>query len=836
MKRIFNIFLFFLLIITPLVSLPQTATVSGQVFDEDGNPAADILVAISGQTGEPVKTANNGKYQLTIPAEKPLEIVFFNINYTEYRRKINALPGETIYINPILNFKNELPVITAVDENRKVDVIYIQPKEYYKLAGPNPDISKLLLSQGLGVQSSNELSSSYSVRGGNFDENLIYVNDMEVFRPFLVRSGQQEGLSFPNPDMVSSMYFSSGGFEAKYGDKMSSVLDVQYRKPRDFSTTVSGGLLGGSLHTQGLTKNRLFSWQIGGRYRSTQYLLKGMDTKGEYRPSFYDVQSLMNFEFSPKFNLEILTNFSGNKYLVVPQTRETTFGTFNQALRLKVYFDGQEVSKFNTYFGGIAATLRPKDSLKLKFIASAYRDLEDETFTLQGQYYIDELNTDFGSSGFGNVAFNRGIGTYINHGRNYLDATIVNVEHKGRFMKRQQEFLWGVRAQHEIIDDRLSEWSYTDSAGYSIPQANMSLVDMPYVVKQKNHVESSRAMAYAEYILTKQLKDTSSISFTGGLRSNYWTFNNQHVLSPRVTVSYDPNWKRDWVFRASYGYYYQVPLYREMRDFYGKVNPDIKAQRSVHYVLSSDLNFKMWRRSFKFMNALYFKQMEDLVPYDIDNVRIRYFANNNAKGYATGVDFRLNGEFIKNTESWISMSIMQTREKLSGLNYYTYTDTAGEAWHPGVSVTQVKDSTLHSTTPYIPRPTDQLVTFNMFFQDYLPKLPKCKMYLSLIYGSGLPVTPPNHKKYLMSDKFRYPSYKRVDIGFSYEFVKEDKPLPETHKLRFIKAAWVSLEVWNLLGINNTVSYTWIKDVTNRQYAIPNYLTNRQLNLKFQIKF
>lgn len=813
----------------------QTATVSGRIMDTEGNVIDGLEIAVNGSTDESIKTNENGKYKITVPAGKEIELVFFSMSYETVRRKINAKAGENIVINLMLNFKNKLPEVTKVEENRKVDNIYIQPKSYYQLAGPNPDISKLLLAQGLGVQSSNELSSSYSVRGGNYDENLVYVNDIEVFRPFLVRSGQQEGLSFPNPDMVSSMVFSSGGFEAKYGDKMSSVLDVQYRKPRDFSTTVSGGLLGGSLHTQGISKNRLFSWQLGGRYRSTQYLLKTLDTKGEYKPSFYDVQSLMNFDFTPRFNVEILTNVSSNKYLVQPTDRTTTFGTFNQALQLKVFFDGQEISKYTTYFSAISATYKPKDSLRLKFIASAYRDLEDETFTVQGQYYIDELNTDFGSSGFGNVAFNRGIGTYINNGRNYLDATIFNLEHKGRYLRRKQEFLWGVRAQHEIINDRLNEWNYNDSSGYSIPQSNPGLVELPYAVKQKNFVESTKGMAYVEYATSRELKDSSLLTFTGGVRSNYWTFNGQNVVSPRAALSYKPNWQSDWVFRASWGYYYQVPFYREMRDFYGKVNPNIKAQQSIHYVLSSDLNFKMWRRSFKFMNALYYKQLNDLVPYDIDNVRIRYFATNNSHGYATGIDLRLNGEFIKNTESWISMSVMQTREDVS-MTYYTYTDTAGNPWTPGVSVTKLRDSTLHTSTGYIPRPTDQLVTFNMFFQDYLPKLPKCKMYLSLIYGSGLPVTPPNHLKYLMSNNFRYPSYKRVDIGFSYEFVKEDKPLPKEKKLHWIKAAWLSVEVWNLLGINNTVSYTWIKDVTNRQYAIPNYLTNRQLNIKFQIKF
>ena len=593
--------------------------------------------------------------------------------------------------------------------------------------------------------------------------------------------------------------------------------------------------MGGSVHIQDVTKNKLFSWQIGGRYRSTQYLLKTLDTKGEYKPSFYDIQSLMNFAINEKFNIEILTNITGNKYLVKPSDRETTFGTFNQALRFKVYFDGQEISKYNTYFGALSANYKPQKNLNLKFITSAYRDFEDETFTVQGQYYIDELNTDFGSSGFGNVAFNRGVGTYINHGRNYLDATILNAEHKGKLeLKNNQQVLWGARVQHEMIVDRMSEWNYLDSAGYSIPQTNPNAVELPYVLKAKNNIESTRLMGYGEYIINKQLHDTSTITLTAGVRSNYWTFNKENVVSPRLTVAYDPNWKRDWVFRASYGYYYQPPFYRDMRDLSGKINPDIKAQQSIHYVLSSDLNFKIWKRGFKFMSALYYKDMKNLIPYDIDNVRIRYYAQNNSSGYATGLDMRLNGEFIKGTESWISMSVMQTREKINGLGSYSYKDVNGAAWYPGTSVTQVKDSVFNKKG-YIPRPTDQLVTFNMFFQDYLPKLPKCKMYLSLIYGTGLPVTIVG-KKFLMADNFRFPQYRRVDIGFSYDIVKEDKPLAATNKLRFIKAAWVSLEVWNLLGINNTVSYTWIKDVTNRQYAIPNYLTNRQLNIKLQVKF
>ena len=812
----------------------QTAIVSGRVVDESNNPIQDVSIITADGHTTPVFTDADGKYQITIPANKEVELDFINLSYKISNAKITAKPNEKITINPKLVFKNAIEDITVIGENRKQDMVYIQPKDYFKLAGPTPDISKIILSQGLGVQSSNELSSTYSVRGGSFDENLVYVNDVEIFRPFLASTGQQVGLSFPNPDMVSSINFSSGGFEAKYGDKMSSVLDVQYRKPREFAASISGGLLGGSVSVEDVTKNKLFSWQIGARYRNTQYVLKSLDTKGEYKPSFYDVQAHLTFDISPKFMIECLAMISDNKYLVVPSDRQTTFGTFQNALSFNVYFDGQEISDYKTYFGSLSATYRPKDSLTLKFITSAYRDNENQEFTIQGQYYINQLNNDFGSSNFGGAAYNLGVGTYINNGRDYLNATILNAEHKGKFLKRHQTFLWGARIQEEIISNKMSEWNYLDSAGYSIPQGNPQTVDLPYVLKSQTNLNTMRGMAYAEYILDKQFKDTSNVTITGGVRSNYWSFNNQNVLSPRVTLAYTPHWKRDWVFRASYGYYYQPPLFREMLNLQGQVNPNIKAQESIHYVLSSDVNFKMWKRPFKFMGAIYYKQLKNIIPYDVDNVLIRYYGTNNSTGYATGIDLRLNGEFIKTVESWVSMSVMHTAEKIDGLGSYSYTDQNNQPYYPGISVTHKKDS-VFNPKGYIPRPTDQLVTFNMFFQDHLPKIPSAKLSLNFIYGTGLPVTILG-KKWLMNDKFRYPAYRRVDIGFSYQLIKENKPLPKKNVFHYIKSSWISLEVWNLLGVNNTVSYTWITAATGSQYAVPNYLTGRQLNLKLQMKF
>lgn len=825
---------FVVLFISSYTTFSQTATIKGKISaNEIDIPVEDVQISIEGSTIAPAYSDKEGNYSIVVPANKEIIVVFSNLSYKSYKKKMTLADGEIKTINPELFFRNDLIQIDVVEEKRTTETIKMPPSQIMQLPGASMDIMRLLPSMGLGVSMTNELSAGYSVRGGNFDENLVYVNDIEVYRPFLVRSGQQEGLSFPNPDMVSNMSFSAGGFEAKYGDKLSSVLDITYRKPRKFSSTVSGSLLGGSAHIENSTPNKLFSWQIGARYKTNQYLLKSIDTRGDYKPRFYDIQSLLNFNFSPKFNIDVLGVMSGNKYKVVPQTRETTFGTFNQALQFKVYFDGQEVSNFNTYFGALSFNYLPKDSLKLKFITSAFRTQESETFTIQGQYYINELETDFGDPNFGNVAFNRGVGTFINNGRNYLDAWVLNAEHKGYYTMKKSELLWGARAQHEIINDQLGEWSYIDSAGYSIPQASPTIVELRDVIKTKINLESNRFMAYTQYIYKTELKDSSYFTFTGGIRSNYWTLNKDNVISPRVTMAYKPHWKSDWMFKASFGYYYQPPFYREMRDFEGKVNTNLKAQQSIHYVLSGDLNYKMWGRSFKFITAAYFKQLNNLVPYEIDNVRIRYYANNNSKGYATGMDFRLNGEFVKGIESWVNMSVMTIKEDIKDDYYYSYRDSTGQPWYKGYSNLPVHDSTIHYPG-YIPRPTDQRVTFNLFFQDYLPKVPSCKMHLNLIYGTGLTFGPPSHDKY--KDTLRMPPYRRVDIGFSYQLLKENRIKKEKGFFRFIKSAWTSLEVLNLLAVNNTVSYTWIKDVTNRQYAIPNYLTNRQLNIKLQIKF
>lgn len=812
----------------------QTSTIYGTVTSTEGDKLDDITIGIKEISKATTQTNANGNYTLTFSYQPTITLVFLSINYETYTKVINIKPNQSINLSPTLQFKNTLTVVEVIDgSGRKVEITKIDPIDFKNLPTPTGNIEDIIKTQ-MGVSSNNELSSGYSVRGGNFDENLVYVNDIEVYRPFLVRSGQQEGLSFANPDMVKGISFSSGGFEAKYGDKLSSVLDITYRKPLKFGGTASASLLGGNLQLEGISKNRLVAWNVGARYRTNIYLLNTLDTKGEYRPSSGDIQSFFTFNVNPKFQVEWLTNVSNNRYLVVPSNRQTNFGTVNQALRFTVYFDGRELMQYNTAMTGVSATYRPNSTTKLKFISSGYYAKEEEIFTVQGQYFIDQLEADLGKPNFGQVAFNRGIGTFLNNGRSYLTARVINFEHKGLHeTKKKNEVLWGARYQLENIDDKLSEWKTVDSAGFIVPY-NPNSIDLIDVYKTKINLPSSRLQGYLQYNFSKDLKDSSNLSVTAGIRGNYWTVNNQFVFSPRVTLSYKPNWKRDWLFKLSTGLYYQPPFYRELRGIDGTLNKNLKAQQSLHIVFTSDYNFKMWGRPFKLIMAGYFKDLKNLVPYEVDNVRIRYFANNNAKGYATGADFRINGQFIKGTESWASIGFLRTYEYSKDNIHYNYFNKDGEKIVKGYTFDQVKTDSQRVDPGFIPRPTDQLVTFGLFFQDYLPKYPSFKFNMNLQFGSGLPFGPPTHLRY--QQVLRMPPYRRVDAGFAYSILKEGRDFKRKNVFNNLKEMWIYLEIFNLLQIQNTVSYTWVTDVTGNRYAIPNYLTNRQLNLRLMVKF
>jgi hypothetical protein len=810
--------------------MAQTAVIKGRIYNSENKQAIpEIAIAIKGIAGFS-NTDSTGAYELKVPADKEITIVIKHIGFKEVFLKKTFADGSVNVLDFNLESNvNSLKTVQIEDKQaRSSTLTRIDPKLLYAL--PTTGGFEAIIKTLPGVSSNNELSSQYNVRGGNYDENLIYVNDIEIYRPFLVRSGQQEGLSFINADMVSSILFSAGGFDAKYGDKLSSVLDVQYRNPRTFGGTVQGSLLGGSVHLEGISKDARFSAIGGIRTRSNQYILKTLDTQGDYKPFFADGQLLLNYDFTPEFSLQALGNYSRNRYNMVPENRQTKFGTVNDALQLNVYFDGQEVNDFETYLGALTGIYKPTKDLKLKFITSAFRSYEFETYDVQGQYYIDQLETDLSKPSFGDVKFNRGVGTFLNHARNYLTSTVANFEHKGFY----KNATWGAKYQHEIISDNLSEWQNIDSAGYSLPQTNSAELELKEVIKQKINIQSDRLMSYVQNHWAWNGKDSSEYRLTLGARTNYWTLNNQFIFSPRGTFSIKPNWKRDILLRFSSGLYAQPAFYRELRNFEGKINTSLRAQESIHFVLGSDYNFKMWNRPFKLLTELYYKQLSNLVPYEIDNVRIRYYAENLAKGYATGVDMKINGEFINGVESWFSLSVMKTAEDLSNDSYYIFYNTDNERIRPGfTSNTVIADSILFQPG-FIRRPADQRVNVGMYFQDYVPKIPKLKMHLNLLYGTGFPFGPPSYERY--KDTLKMPPYRRVDIGFSWELISEDQKLKQKNPLHYLKSMWVSIEVFNLLAINNTISYLWIKDISNREYAIPNYLTNRQLNVRLVTKF
>ncbi|MBA3705646.1 MAG: carboxypeptidase-like regulatory domain-containing protein, partial [Bacteroidetes bacterium] len=712
----------------------NTATVFGKITDSENEPIEDISISILGSSQAPVFTNKNGQYTYTIPADKEVIIVFYSLSYIQQQRAIQLKENEKFELNTGMVFKNQIKTVEVTDANRFQEITRLDPINITHIPTASQDFNAILFTLP-GVSNRNELSSSYSVRGGNFDENLVYVNNIEIYRPFLVRSGQQEGLSFINADLVSSVLFSAGGFEAKYGDKMSSVLDVQYRRPRKFAGTVSGSLLGGNLHLEGITKSNRLTWLIGGRYKTNKYLLGGLDTKANYKPSFTDVQAYITYDLRTDWEIDFLGYYANNRYQIVPENRETDFGTLNQALRLKIYFDGQEVDKFTTMMGALSTIYHNhNEKLNLKFIGSAYKSKESEAFDIQGQYYIDELETDFGKPNFGDIVANRGVGTYLDHARTNLIAYIFTAEHKGSYTERRKQLLWGVKYNNEMINDKLSEWKYVDSAGFSLPIIDPQQIVLQDVVKQKINISSNRISGYVQGNLSKETKDTSIVSSTLGFRANYWDLNKQALFGPRATFGLKPNWKRDFLFKFSSGYYYQPPFYRELRDSRGNINYNIKAQTSIHFVLSSDYNFKAWKRPFKFIAEAYYKYLDNIIPYEVDNVRIRYSAKNNAKGYATGIDMKVNGEFVKGLESWASLSFLETREDIKDDFYHEYYNSEGEKIVPGYTFNTTATDSVRFEPGYIPRPTDQRVSFGLFFQDKMPGFTDLKMHLNLLFG------------------------------------------------------------------------------------------------------
>ena len=826
-----------------MVSAAQESRVTGFIKDDLGNPVNLVNVAVKNQT-KGTTTNEKGFYELYVAPGDTVDILF---SHTAFEKEtITFLPvrGESYTFNVRLSIKTiEGDEFTVEDYKRRSSTMSaIEPKTIYTIPTVSDNVESLLASQP-GVAMNNELSSAYSVRGGNFDENLVYVNDIEVYRPFLVRSGQQEGLSFVNPYMVSSINFSAGGFESRYGDKMSSVLDIRYKRPQGFGGSATASLLGGSIHLENTSKNYRFRQIHGLRYRNNAYVLGSLDVEGDYQPNFLDYQTYLSYDVSDRLELNFLGNYSRNRFKYVPQSRQAEFGTINEALRMNIFFEGQEVSQFETFFGAFSGNYRVNSKVRLKFIASAFRTLESENFDILGQYRLEELERDFGSDDFGDVARERGIGGFMDHARNSLDALVYNVEHRGWHEEGNSETEWGLRLQREEINDRLSEWRMIDSAGYSVPRQPMDEIHLFEVIKSQIRVESFRSSGFIQNTRRFFTDNDDEWIVNAGVRGTHWTFSNEFNLSPRFNIAYKPFWKvekndttkyRDVLFRFSTGYYFQPPFYRELRDFDGIINPELRAQKSIHFVFGTDVNFKMWDRPFKFTGELYYKHLENLIPYQIDNVRVRYYAENNAQGYAMGIDLKLNGEFIKGIDSWVSLSVMQTRENLLDDYYYDYFNADGELIVPGFTFDQTPVDSTMVEPGMLPRPTDQLVNFGLFFQDEIPKFPQYKVHLNMLFGSRLPFGPPTRERHRQT--LRTPPYRRVDIGFSRQLFTDKEKHKEQKVGKHIKDMWITLEVFNLLDINNTISYLWVRDSDGRQYAVPSYLTGRRINLKAVVMF
>jgi hypothetical protein len=790
----------------------QIQNTSGQTIESAHIRNTDI------NTG--VISDKKGFYSISINKEKNTIIQISCVGYVTQEITINPKNIETKNFNIILqDLISDIGEVSVIGEiSPENNLVKIEAKNIELLPDLSGSIESLIKTMP-GVSSHSELSSQYSVRGGNFDENLVYVNDIEIYRPFLIRSGQQEGLSFLNSDMVSSIQFSAGGFESRFGDKMSSVLDIRYNKPVEFSGDLSLSLLGASVHVEDVSKNGKFTYNIGFRYKTSQYLLNTLETKGDYNPEFYDFQTYFTYKINRNFDIDFLGNYSLNKYLFVPQNRETQFGTISNTLSLKIYYDGNEVDRFETFLGAFTANYHPNDQLSMRLILSAFNTSEGETYDIQGQYYLNELDRSIGSDTYGDSIMNIGIGTFLNHARNFLDAQVYSVSISGGYYLSKNKIRWGAKYNAEIIDDYVNQWKMLDSAGFSLPHTG-SGIELFETARAQNYLNTNRVTAYIQNTYNTTLKNDSEIFVNLGIRAHYWDFNQDFFITPRLLLSYKPKWKRDMIFRFSSGMYYQSAFIKEMKNSSGVINPDIVSQKSIHFVLGNDYVFDAWNRPFKFTTEVYYKSFTDLIPYKVDNVQTTYMGQNKADGYAIGLDMKINGEFVKGIESWASLSVMQTKEDIDG---DSYVNSENETIYPG----------------YYPRPTDQLVNFSLFFQDYLPRNPSYRMLLSLHYGSRLPFSSPNPDRY--DQIFRMEPYRRVDIGFSKVIKSEDKTYRKGNPLNSLSSLWLSFEVFNLLDIDNTISYIWIRTVENQsglagQYAVPNYLTSRRFNLKLTAKF
>lgn len=812
-------FLFILLLIPQLILAQKTTVIKGFVKNSQNQSIENVSVKY-GNIG--TSTDNRGYYEIRIPINTSIILEYSHVGYKTLTKDFFTKKRIVIRFSPILKLENEIleEVVIKNEIKDAQGITTIEAEKISRIPGANSGIETLLMTLP-GVSNNNELSTQYNVRGGNFDENLVYVNGIEIYRPFLIRSGQQEGLSFVNSSMVQNINFSAGGFQAKYGDKLSSVLDITYRKPTEFSTKIDASLLGGSITLEDVFLDKKLSAIIGLRYRDNSLFVNSKQIETNFKPRFTDIQSFFSFKQNKKLTLNFLANFSLNNYDYEPVTRRTRFGTVSDALELIVFYDGQEQDKYLTAFGALSADYQVNDNLKLTTTVSAFNTQEEEYFDIAASYNLGEVDSNIGSQTFGDVTFSEGIGSQLNHSRNDLDALITNVQIRGNYKKDEHQINFGIKYQSEDIKDRIREWEVIDSVGFSIrPQSVGFINDQPYSpftgpiepfqnIRTKNSLTINRLSGFVQYSKKGFIGD-HKIWWNIGLRGQSWSVKsnqnltvNQFIFSPRAQFAIKPDWEKDMLFRISGGVYSQPPFYRELRGFDGTINPKVKAQNSIHFVVGNDYSFTIWNRPFKLTTEFYYKKLTNVNPYSIDNVRIRYQANNNAKAYAAGFDVRLNGEFVPGNESWISLGVLKTAENI---------DNRG----------------------YIARPTDQRFKLGILFQDYVPNFPDLKAYLNLVYNTGVPGGAPAYAdSYNFQNRLR--DYRRADLGILYVFTDAKKRFLSGWLSQF-KELTAGIELFNMFDVQNSITNTWVRDVaTKNQFGVPNYLSGRILNFKIGIR-
>ena len=784
-----------LLIISGTIQAQNQVTLSGRVLDESQTPLAFVTIKVENQLAGST-TDLDGKYQFTFQTADTVVITYQMMGFQKRTKKLINPQGK-LTLNIVMKpMSLDLAGVTVKEVRRQLSGTQQLDAEKLKhLPSTTGNAVEELVATQAGVSTHNELSSQYNVRGGSFDENSVYINGVEVYRPLLISSGQQEGLSVINRDIAEKINFSAGGFDAQYGDKMSSVLDITYKRPQHNEAKVALSLLGGSVYA-GMKKGN-FTMTHGIRYKTNQYLLGSLETKGEYNPSFLDYQTYISWQPNKKWSFDVIGNISQNKYDFVPENRNTNFGTMQDVKSFKVYFDGQEKDLFRTFFGTFSLSRHFGPKSKLSLLGSAFMTQERETYDIQGQYWLSETNT----------SEQLGVGTYLEHARNYLNANMKSLKLLYDLKAGNHQILSGITWKNEAIKEKANEWEMRDSSGYSIPH-DPTRLELIYSLRSPELKMTSNRMEFFAQDTWRFENNAGVFSLNYGARLSYWNWNKEWLFSPRVSLGYVPSWNDRFTFRLASGIYYQAPFYKELRDTttidgttYITLNKGIRSPRSIQVVLGGDYKFSMRERLFKLTAEVYYKALSCINPYNVDNVRIVYYGQNIGKGYTTGVDLKLFGEFIEGTDSWISLSLMKAQQTINGKS--------------------------------MPQPTDQRYNVNFFFTDFFPGTTRWQMNLKATVAGGLPFGPPHTG--LEKQVFRAPAYKRVDIGMNYRLLdNEDGRNP--HKwARPFRNIWLGLDGFNILGINNVSSYYWVTDVTNQQYAVPNYLTGRQINFRILVE-